>query len=113
MGIGMEHKALETATATTPRVSVVIPCLNEAETIAECVTRTQQVLTESGIAGEVIVVDNGSDDGSAGLARTAGAIVVGEPRRGYGSAYLAGFAAARGDYIVMVDADLSYDFEIG
>jgi Glycosyl transferase family 2 len=63
-----------------------------------------------GWEGEVIVADNGSDDGSAELARDAGALVVFEPRRGYGSAYLAGFAAARGDYIVMADADLTYDF---
>ena len=59
----------------------------------------------------MIVVDNGSDDGSGVLAALAGARVVDEPRRGYGSAYLAGFAAARGDYIVMIDADLTYDFE--
>ena len=63
-----------------------------------------------GIAGEVVVADNGSEDGSAELARAAGARVVHEPRRGYGSAYLAGFAAARGTYIVMADADLTYDF---
>ena len=63
-----------------------------------------------GWEGEVIVADNGSDDGSAELARDAGALVVHEPRRGYGSAYLAGFAAAQGDYIVMADADLTYDF---
>src|SRR5438270_5802588 len=62
------------------------------------------------IPGEVIVVDNGSEDGSGDLARTAGATVIYEPRRGYGSAYLAGFAAARGNYIVMADADLTYDF---
>ena len=59
----------------------------------------------------MIVVDNGSDDGSAALARAAGATVVEEPRRGYGQAYLAGFEAASGDYIVMIDADLTYDFE--
>jgi glycosyltransferase involved in cell wall biosynthesis len=94
-----------------PRVSVVIPCLNEAENIVECVTRALEVLDESGLPGEVIVADNGSDDGSAELAEEAGATVVHEPRRGYGRAYLAGFAAARGDYIVMVDADLTYDFE--
>jgi glycosyltransferase involved in cell wall biosynthesis len=95
---------------TRPRVSVVIPCLNEAETIAECVTRARGVLEASELPGEVIVADNGSDDGSAELARRAGAHVVNEPRRGYGSAYLAGFAAAQGDYIVMADADLTYDF---
>jgi glycosyltransferase involved in cell wall biosynthesis len=91
-------------------VSVVIPCLDEAETIAECVTRARRVLEESGLRGEVIVVDNGSTDGSGQLARAAGAIVVEEPRRGYGSAYLAGLDVAGGDNIVMVDADLTYDF---
>jgi glycosyltransferase involved in cell wall biosynthesis len=91
-------------------VSVVIPCLNEAETIAECVQQARSVLDESGLAGEVIVVDNGSTDGSGDLARGAGANVVEEPRRGYGSAYLAGLDSARGEYIVMVDADLTYDF---
>ena len=92
-------------------VSVVIPCLNELESIAECVTAAQRVLAEHDLNGEVIVVDNGSDDGSGALALLAGARVVEEPRRGYGSAYLAGFAAARGDYIVMIDADLTYDFD--
>jgi glycosyltransferase involved in cell wall biosynthesis len=96
--------------ATSPRVSVVIPCLNEAETIGECVTLSRTVLDEAGYDGEVIVVDNGSTDGSGELARAAGALVVDEPRRGYGSAYLAGLAVARGDYIIMVDADLTYDF---
>src|SRR3954447_10772537 len=94
----------------TMRVSVVIPCLNEAETIAECVSQARAVLAANGLSGEVIVVDNGSTDGSGELARNAGADVVEEPRRGYGSAYLAGLAAAQGDYIVMVDADLTYDF---
>jgi len=94
-----------------PRVSVVIPCLNEEENIVECVTTARRVLDEHGITGEVIVADNASDDRSAALAREVGATVVVEPRRGYGSAYLAGFAAARGDYVVMIDADLTYDFE--
>jgi glycosyltransferase involved in cell wall biosynthesis len=102
-------RVVESAPVLT-RVSVVIPCLNEADTIAECVTRSRGVLDESGLPGEVIVVDNGSTDGSGELARGAGAIVVDEPRRGYGSAYLAGLAVARGDFIVMVDADLTYDF---
>src|SRR5829696_6946610 len=87
-----------------PRVSVVIPCLNEEENIVECVTSARRVLDENGIPGEVIVSDNASDDRSAELARQAGATVVVEPRRGYGSAYLAGFAAATGDYIIMIDA---------
>ena len=79
-----------------PRLSVVIPCLNEAEGIATCVAQATEVMAAHGIDGEVIVVDNGSEDGSAGLAAATGAEVVLEPRRGYGSAYLAGFAAARG-----------------
>jgi hypothetical protein len=96
--------------AEPPLVSVVIPCLNEAENIEFCVARALEVLAENAISGEVIVCDNGSEDGSAELAEAAGAVVVREPRRGYGRAYLSGFEAARGDYIVMVDADLTYDF---
>jgi len=92
------------------RVSVVIPCLNEAENIEQCIAAAREALDRNGIAGEVVVADNASEDGSAELAEAAGARVVREPRRGYGSAYLAGFAAARGDYIVMGDADLTYDF---
>jgi glycosyltransferase involved in cell wall biosynthesis len=90
---------------------VVIPCLDEAENIAECVRRARDVLAENGLEGEVIVVDNGSDDGSGEIARAAGADVVDEPNRGYGQAYRSGFDAASGDYIVMIDADLTYDFE--
>ena len=91
-------------------VSVVIPCLNEAETIEECVVRARAALDDNRIPGEVIVADNGSTDGSAELATAAGARVIHQPERGYGSAYLAGFGAARGKYIVMADADLTYDF---
>jgi glycosyltransferase involved in cell wall biosynthesis len=91
-------------------VSVVIPCLNEEENIERCVTLALEVMEQAGIAGEVVVADNASDDRSAELAAAAGARVVHEPRRGYGSAYLAGFGAARGRYIVMADADLTYDF---
>jgi len=107
----VEETAGGAATAPAPRVSVVIPCLNEAEHIEECVSRAQRVLHENDLTGEVIVVDNASEDGSGDIARAAGATVIDEPRRGYGSAYLAGFEAARGDYLVMIDADLTYDFE--
>jgi glycosyltransferase involved in cell wall biosynthesis len=91
-------------------VSVVIPCLNEEENIERCVAVALDVLRDAGIPGEVVVADNASEDRSAEVAAAAGARVVHEPRRGYGSAYLAGFAAARGRYIVMGDADLTYDF---
>ena len=94
-----------------PRVSVVIPCLNEAESIATCVSQSLEALRSAGIDGEVVVADNGSTDGSAQLAREAGAIVVEEARRGYGSAYLAAFGAAQGDYLVMLDADLTYPID--
>jgi hypothetical protein len=88
----------------------VIPCLNEEGSIGRCVRKAAEAMRRQGWEGEVIVADNGSDDDSAEIARDAGALVVHEPRRGYGSAYLAGFAAAQGDYIVMADADLTYDF---
>jgi glycosyltransferase involved in cell wall biosynthesis len=95
---------------SAPLVSVVIPCLNEAENIEECVTAALQALRQMGVPGEVVVADNDSEDDSARLAEQAGARVVVECRRGYGSAYLAGFAASSGRYIVMADADLTYDF---
>jgi len=92
-------------------VSVVIPCLNEEENIEACVYAALKAIEDAGITGEVVVADNASEDRSAELATAAGARVVTEPRRGYGSAYLAGFAAAKGTYIVMGDADLTYDFD--
>jgi glycosyltransferase involved in cell wall biosynthesis len=91
-------------------VSVVIPCLNEAENIQACVSAALEAIVRMGVEGEVVVADNDSEDDSARLAEQAGARVVVERRRGYGSAYLAGFAASRGRYIVMADADLTYDF---
>src|SRR5215213_9497760 len=97
------------ATFSTLEVSVVIPCLNEAESIEECVSAARKALDEGGYDGEVLVVDNASTDGSGELAAEAGARVVLQPKRGYGNAYLAGLAAARGRYIVMLDADMTYD----
>src|SRR3954453_1030075 len=111
----------ETKTASSPvtasgaatdelLVSVVIPALNEAESIVACVRRSIDTMGDHGIRGEVIVADNGSTDGTPELAREAGARVIHEQRKGYGSAYLAGFASAQGKYIVMGDADETYDF---
>lgn len=101
----------DTNGSATPLVSVVIPCLNEAENIEVCVQAARAAIERMDVGGEVLVVDNASEDDSAALAEAAGARVVSEPRRGYGSAYLAGFAASRGAYIVMADADLTYDFD--
>ena len=111
----LEHSTTAHATpaieeTTHVLVSVVIPCLNEEENIEACVASARAAMDAAGINGEVVVADNASEDRSAELAAAAGARVVHEPRRGYGSAYLAGFNAARGEYIVMGDADLTYDF---
>jgi hypothetical protein len=91
-------------------ISVVMPCLNEARTVGKCVAKAIEALQALGIRGEVLVADNGSSDGSPTIARAHGARVVHVERRGYGSALQAGIAAARGRYIIMGDADESYDF---
>ncbi|MGE4233389.1 MAG: glycosyltransferase family 2 protein [Bacteriovoracia bacterium] len=93
-------------------LSIVIPCLNEAETIERVVKEAKQGLLESGLTGEVIVSDNGSTDGSQQLASALGARVVPAPLRGYGAALHYGIIAARGKYVLFGDADLSYDFTL-
>ena len=98
-------------TGNDAEVSVVIPCLNEEEGIQQVVAEALAAMRGANIVGEVVVVDNASDDRSAELARAAGARVVLEPRRGYGSAYLRGLEEARGTYIVMTDADGTYPVE--
>jgi glycosyltransferase involved in cell wall biosynthesis len=96
--------------AGAAEVSVVIPCLNEARTLAHCIAQARLGLAALGVPGEIVVADNGSSDGSAAIAEAHGASVVHVERKGYGSALLAGIAAARGRFIVMGDGDASYDF---
>src|ERR1700691_1787466 len=87
-----------------------MPCLNEAETVATCVTKAAKFLADSGVSGEGVVPDNGSTDGSQQLAADAGARVVPVSDKGYGNALMGGILAARGEYVIMGDADDSYDF---
>ena len=109
--LASESSQSERAGTTLPvEVSVVIPCLNEANSLAFCVEKATKAFCASGLAGEVIVADNGSTDGSIQIAEERGARVIHVPERGYGAALRAGIAAARGPFIVMGDADDSYDF---
>ena len=87
-----------------------MPCLNEAETLGQCLTKAQGFLGRTGIRGEIIVADNGSTDGSQMIATSHGARVVAIKARGYGSALIGGIRAARGTYVIMADSDDSYDF---
>ncbi|MEO8745553.1 MAG: glycosyltransferase family 2 protein [Candidatus Dormiibacterota bacterium] len=91
-------------------VSIVMPCLNEAETLAACIRKVQQAIDKDGLSAEIIVADNGSTDGSQVIARELGARVVPVPRKGYGSALIGGIDTARGEFVIMGDADDSYDF---
>ncbi|MEO9299063.1 glycosyltransferase family 2 protein [Devosia alba] len=91
-------------------LTILMPCLNEAETLATCIAKARSFLASSGIAGEVLIADNGSTDGSREIAEAAGAIVVAIEQRGYGAALAGGIEAARGRYVIMGDADDSYDF---
>lgn len=94
----------------SPELSIVMPCLNEAETVERCIAAAMSCLRENGIDGEIVVGDNGSTDGSREIARRAGARVVDVPQRGYGSALMGAIESSRGRFIVMGDADASYDF---
>src|SRR5919106_2406161 len=99
------------AMPSEPQISVLIPCLNEEEAVGNVVDSALAGIRASGRSGEVIVIDNGSTDASAEVAAAHGALVVTETRRGYGNAYLAGLAAARGEFIVMGDADETYPLQ--
>jgi len=91
-------------------VSVVMPCLNEAETLAACIQKAQSAIEKDGLSAEIIVADNGSTDGSQAIANELGARLVPVARKGYGSALIGGIEAARGEFVIMGDADDSYDF---
>jgi glycosyltransferase involved in cell wall biosynthesis len=100
----------EDRTADSLELTILMPCLNEAETVSTCVAKARSFLARTGIAGEVLIADNGSTDGSVALAERGGARIVAVAERGYGAALRAGIAAARGRFVIMGDADDSYDF---
>src|SRR4051794_32064254 len=101
---------LDAEDAPAPEITVVMPCLNEAETLAACIEKAHRAFREHGIDGEVVVADNGSTDGSQEIARRLGARVVAVKSKGYGNALHGGIDAARGRYVIMGDSDDSYDF---
>jgi glycosyltransferase involved in cell wall biosynthesis len=106
----LPNAAVATPEVGTPEVSIVMPCLNEAETIGTCIQKAQAFLHRYEIPGEIVVADNGSTDGSQDIATLMGARVVHVQAKGYGNALMGGISAARGRYIIMGDADDSYDF---
>jgi glycosyltransferase involved in cell wall biosynthesis len=91
-------------------VTILMPCLNEAETLADCIAAAQRGLSNAGVEGEILIADNGSTDGSQDLARKLGARVVDVPEKGYGNALRHGMEAAHGRFLIMGDSDRSYDF---
>jgi len=104
------NSTMQTETPETLELSVVMPCLDESETLATCIEKARRELEDEGIRGEIIIADNGSTDGSQEVARERGARVVSVETRGYGSALMGGIREARGEYVIMGDADDSYDF---
>ena len=110
MSVAQRAPKQASSTPTAVEVSIVMPCLNEAETLAQCIRHAQSAIAKGGFAAEIIVADNGSTDGSQLVARELGAKVVDVQRKGYGSALIGGIDAAQGRFVVMGDADASYDF---
>src|SRR5438046_1498400 len=103
-------KVTEVRMGSPVELSIVMPCLNEADTLQACIEKAQRALREHRIAGEIIVADNGSTDGSPDIAAKIGARVVHVAAKGYGNALMGGIQAAQGRFIIMGDADDSYDF---
>src|SRR5215213_1985872 len=93
-----------------PELSVVMPCLNEADTLATCIRKARRAMAEHGVDGEIVIADNGSTDGSQDIAASLAARVVHVAEKGYGNALRGGIDASRGKFILMGDADDSYDF---
>ena len=108
--VPLNTEALEALRPRRIELTILMPCLNEAETVAICIRKAQEFLQRARVSGEVLVADNGSSDGSVELAEQAGARVVQVAQKGYGSALIAGIAAAYGRFVIMADADDSYDF---
>jgi len=111
MSVAQRAPSQPSSTPTAVEVSIVMPCLNEAETLAKCIKYAHNAIAKGGLSAEIIIADNGSIDGSQQIAKDLGARVVDVPRKGYGSALIGGIDAAQGPLIVMGDADDSYDFE--
>jgi glycosyltransferase involved in cell wall biosynthesis len=101
---GGDHRMAE-----RPELSIVIPCRNEEDTIARCIGELHETIAREGYTAEIVVCDNASEDATAAVARDAGAVVVAQPIRGYGASVLRGFEAARGEFVVVVDGDGTYD----
>src|ERR1700721_4659137 len=106
----MRLRGIQTSEARPVELTILMPCLNEAETVATCVRKARGFLERTGIEGEVLVADNGSPDGSIEIAREVGARVVQIADKGYGNALIGGIGSARGRFVIMADADDSYDF---
>ncbi len=106
----MENEKSKSVMKSAVELSVVMPCLNEADTLEICIKKAQKAMMDHGISGEVIVADNGSTDGSVGIANRLGARVINISERGYGAALRGGIEASRGRFVIMGDADDSYDF---
>src|SRR5258705_1090439 len=109
-GRSLRSLSITSETDASLELSVVMPCLNEADTLATCIEKAQRAMRENGIKGEVIVADNGSTDGSQAIASSLDARVIDVSAKGYGNALMGGISAARGKFVIMGDADDSYDF---
>src|SRR3954453_3677804 len=113
MTVANDSLLIAPSAAVAPRVgptfacelTILMPCLNEAETLGRCIAKARDYLDRSGIMGEIVIADNGSTDGSQAIARALGARVVNIPVRGYGAALIGGITAARGRYVIMGDSD--------